>query len=506
MGDVLRLAAHDTSAAFEPDCSYRPESLVENALGSGADQILLLIDTCRADRDAVHAVRVALGDWAKRACPPGGAGWLGVLANCPADDPADDQDAVSSGILLEAAGRLLRAGPSSGTYRRAWSVQNAGITGRELLQTLRDELADDEQPLVHVESGTARVMFPNPRWRPAQVMFPNPRWRPVQRPHLVEHLVAASRGAAPQDEGWFFTGRRAVLGQIVAWMHTEAPGAFVVTGSAGCGKSAVLGRIVALSETAERAALLEHAPLEPADPDPRLGAIDAAVHLRGMGALDTFRVLAEAYPEDYLTDLVTSLKNLAGHLAALDRISDAVDIYTSSVETFVASPAARDALIIERAGFQISHGDAPTGLRELVTLLTSEGTETSDGTPEAITLAARNALRAHRTRDALAVHHAWQEVSGTEPPNWLALTAEQICIVVEWIVAPNWAGSKDFFAAHVEELLAPPATIALEEMRLLVSPRADQHQLLLEDIRERGIDAAYRPLLLRDRISPSPRR
>jgi len=95
VGDVLRLAAHDTSAAFEPDCSYRPESLVENALGSGADQILLLIDTCRADRDAVHAVRVALGDWAKRACPPGGAGWLGVLANCPADDPADDQDAVS---------------------------------------------------------------------------------------------------------------------------------------------------------------------------------------------------------------------------------------------------------------------------------------------------------------------------------------------------------------------------------------------------------------------------
>ena len=70
----------------------------------------------------------------------------------------------------------------------------------------------------------------------------------------------------------------------------------------------------------------------------------------------------------------------------------------------------------------------------------------------------------------------------------------------------EWVGSKDFFAAHVEELLAPPATIALEEMRLLVSPRADQHQLLLEDIRERGIDAAYRPLLLRDRISPSPRR
>ena len=33
VGDVLRLAAHDTSAAFEPDCSYRPESLVEKRAG-----------------------------------------------------------------------------------------------------------------------------------------------------------------------------------------------------------------------------------------------------------------------------------------------------------------------------------------------------------------------------------------------------------------------------------------------------------------------------------------
>jgi len=47
-------------------------------------------------------------------------------------------------------------------------------------------------------------------------MFRNPRWRPPQRPHLVEHLVAASRGGAPQEEGWFFTGRRAVLERIDA--------------------------------------------------------------------------------------------------------------------------------------------------------------------------------------------------------------------------------------------------------------------------------------------------
>ncbi|MGH4015971.1 MAG: hypothetical protein ACRDSL_19030, partial [Pseudonocardiaceae bacterium] len=97
----------------------------------------------------------------------------------------------------------------------------------------------------------------------------------------------------PLQEEWLFTGRRAVLARILAWIHTELPGAFVVTGSAGSGKSAVVGRIAALSESAARRALLEHAPLEPADPDPGLGCVDAAVHLRGMGAHDLAIVLAD---------------------------------------------------------------------------------------------------------------------------------------------------------------------------------------------------------------------
>ncbi|MGH3818335.1 MAG: hypothetical protein ACRDRE_11355, partial [Pseudonocardiaceae bacterium] len=69
----------------------------------------------------------------------------------------------------------------------------------------------------------------------------------------------------PLHENWLFTGRRAVLTQILAWIHTEAPGAFVVTGSAGSGKSAVVDRLVALSEHTRRQVVLDHTPLEPAD-------------------------------------------------------------------------------------------------------------------------------------------------------------------------------------------------------------------------------------------------
>ncbi len=109
----------------------------------------------------------------------------------------------------------------------------------------------------------------------------------------MEHHVSASCGVEAQHERWLFTGRHAVLQRIVTWMHDEAPGAFVVAGSSGCGKSAVLGRIAALSDDAERAELLTHAPLGPADPDPGVGAVDAVVHLRGMGEQDFVLAVAE---------------------------------------------------------------------------------------------------------------------------------------------------------------------------------------------------------------------
>ncbi|MGH4009295.1 MAG: hypothetical protein ACRDTH_14280, partial [Pseudonocardiaceae bacterium] len=107
-------------------------------------------------------------------------------------------------------------------------------------------------------------------------------------------LTGVSRSQEdPLQEEWLFTGRRAILARILDWIDAEEPGAFVVTGSAGSGKSAVVGRIVALSDSAQRRVVLEHAPLGPEDPDPGIGAVDAAVNLRNMGALDLATVLAD---------------------------------------------------------------------------------------------------------------------------------------------------------------------------------------------------------------------
>ncbi|MGH3872647.1 MAG: hypothetical protein ACRDSR_14250 [Pseudonocardiaceae bacterium] len=214
-------------------------------------------------------------------------------------------------------------------------------------------------------------------------------------------------------------------------------------------------------------------------------------------AVDICRLLTEASAEVYFTQLAMALKNLTYHFAELDQISAGVDVYTSYIETFAVLPAARDALIIERAGFHINHGDASTGLRELVTLLTLD-----DGqTPDAVMLAARNVLRAHRFRDPLAVSRVWQEVTGAGQPDWLALTLAQIGLVTEWVTAASWAQSRDFFVAHAEELLDHPATLVLDELALVAAAQVELHRHLLHGIRELGLETAYQPMLLRDLVT-----
>ncbi|HEX2298991.1 MAG TPA: hypothetical protein VHH34_10830, partial [Pseudonocardiaceae bacterium] len=221
----------------------------------------------------------------------------------------------------------------------------------------------------------------------------------------------------------------------------------------------------------------------------------------GAEAVDTFHLLTEKETSAYLHHLVTALNNLTDHLAGLDRISDAVDVYTSCVNSFAESPDVRDTLIIERAGFHTRHGDPPTGYRELATLLGPTEEPEAPDTPDAVVLAARNALRGHRHRSQLDVDQAWWTVNRTGPPDWLMLTPEQMSVVVEWIAAATWQQSKNYLEAHEAELLTDSAFVALEELLLLVAPRAERHLDILDEVMASGVAAAYRPLLLEDLVT-----
>ena len=113
----------------------------------------------------------------------------------------------------------------------------------------------------------------------AWVMLPNPRYDPHAPEQVVEHLLLAARGGDPGDETSYFSGRVAPLARLVDWVQTARPGIFVVTGPAGSGKSALVGRLVSLSNPTERARLLAQGPVEHADPGER--SVHAHVHVRG---------------------------------------------------------------------------------------------------------------------------------------------------------------------------------------------------------------------------------
>ncbi|MFB6826243.1 AAA family ATPase, partial [Streptomyces virginiae] len=269
----LRLALRDTENAEYEGETFSATELTAAALLGRADQVLLLIDTCHAGAGVWESLQKALTKLSAKNLPPGRSAWLGVIASC-----RPQEEAEASGVLLDSFGRLLRDGPQTDAYRHEWSRRNERISGSTVIKTLLTQWPEEvgHRP---VEAMTGRDL----------PMFANPLRRAAPEPELVEHLVQAARGAGRTDEGWFFSGRRRVLGDIVEWLAAREPGLFLVTGSAGCGKSAVLGRIATLSDREHRASIVEYRPLTEDDPDPGEGSVHVSLHLRGF----TVQQLAE---------------------------------------------------------------------------------------------------------------------------------------------------------------------------------------------------------------------
>ncbi|MFD7026467.1 AAA family ATPase [Streptomyces sp. NPDC059917] len=91
---------------------------------------------------------------------------------------------------------------------------------------------------------------------------------------------AAGAGVAGAP-GWYFTGRAALVKRMLAFLEGEE-GVLVVTGEAGSGKSALLARMVTLSDARFRSDA-RYAPLLDSIPDEldvRQGSVDAAVLAR----------------------------------------------------------------------------------------------------------------------------------------------------------------------------------------------------------------------------------
>jgi WD40 repeat protein len=160
----------------------------------------------------------------------------------------------------------------------------------------------------------------------------NPRSRRgmAGRPLADEsHWDPKARGVEFATEtGWFFTGRRRALTELVEYLTGTgtSPGARLLTGGPGSGKSAVLARLVTCSHPASRRALEDAGALAgvPEETIAPTGSIDVAIHARELAVGDLAARLADAIGAPS-AEVGTVVKHLRDHPRRITIVVDALD-------------------------------------------------------------------------------------------------------------------------------------------------------------------------------------
>ncbi|MFH8346414.1 caspase family protein [Streptomyces sp. NPDC018045] len=238
-------------------------------------QLLVILDTCAGGAGAAEGAGVALQSIAYRQSGGDTSTGLWFLASARRKDVAQDGRFVSA----------FRTAVETTTGRTGQRQQYLDLT--ELLKAVNERLdADGRGQRAELASGlvTGLAPFvPNSGFREdlPPVGTDLEIQRRVASRDLTEHFGPRSRGVEFESEqGLYFSGRVRVLSHLVQWL-TAVDGdgrGRVVTGSPGCGKSAVLGRVVALSDSLYRDRLdLSGVDLATVVPE---GCVTAAVHAR----------------------------------------------------------------------------------------------------------------------------------------------------------------------------------------------------------------------------------
>ncbi len=253
----LRLLARDNDGGAD---GIAIEDFVLWCAASGAHQVLVIVDACYSGTQLDEALGT-IADMQEQLLT-GQLHWAGVLVSCSSVETARD------GLFGVRLRRLLRGGPSAEVDVLRWSDRTSLVDGGSVGTALLNAWDSDVQRPRFMQYGSAQPMLPNPLYAPNTV---------------VKHLLLAARGGDSAEHRSWFTGRTAQVDQVVGWVRSGVAGLRVVTGSPGTGKSAVVGRVVSLSNEAERDLLLSTGPLfRHADPGPC--SVDAAVHARAMDA------------------------------------------------------------------------------------------------------------------------------------------------------------------------------------------------------------------------------
>lgn len=137
--------------------------------------------------------------------------------------------------------------------------------------------------------------LPNPGYTDTTVLEDSRSQVGWTRTELDDYWITRASGRMSGAAGWHFTGRTALIAEINTFLAGSA-GALIVTGQAGSGKSALLARLVTLSDPRFRSdpAYRPYVDEIPADLQVPSGAVDAAVLARNSDPQELSAALYQA--------------------------------------------------------------------------------------------------------------------------------------------------------------------------------------------------------------------
>ncbi|MFI7386579.1 hypothetical protein [Streptomyces sp. NPDC049813] len=273
-------------------------ALAYAALDSHAEDVLVILNMCESA--AVQSELVSLQDDLSPARRQQAR--LNVLATT---------ERGRSVLGLELARVLARAHLLATTSEQ---IAHPYLTMSEFAQLLNraaKALEDDRPARRRGRRPQARLNIPQPlltQWQfERSRALPNPGYEPAPRVATAEvsdvaatfdeleyWLEKASGRLDKADGGWYFSGRTALNRRLVDFVQQHR-GTMIVTGGAGTGKSALLGRMVTLSDPLFQSEERYRTAFDgPPDTLPPSGAVSAAVSARNHTALTALRQLGRA--------------------------------------------------------------------------------------------------------------------------------------------------------------------------------------------------------------------
>jgi hypothetical protein len=332
-GHGLRLEESREHRLLLPDHSgYRTADLVLTAMTSGAGHVGVLVDSCYAGALYTQVYKLLQDIRQDRESLVTLPGSCCVMVSGHPDQTTR---------LREFATVLRRALDLLASDKFAPPTNASHLSPQLFFDIVREATQGQPVPPQWVWPPALEVSaypclaLPNPVWEASEVVTgASVRDLALSGAQVRDYWIEKASGRpGADDQGWYFTGRRHLMAQVVAFLHDSLSpraghGVLVVTGEAGSGKSAVIARAVTLADQTFRdqpefADLVGALQRDSPELVPAPGCIDVAVMARGLSTermaaavIERLAGVAGARPTDNTRIPVRRRMEQAAHQAA----------------------------------------------------------------------------------------------------------------------------------------------------------------------------------------------